>query len=230
MRSVLSWIGLTSLMWAGSTAHGAILTTVGNTATDSSATTADGSTGDLGIKTNSNGANNRVTWINFNRSAAEASITSASVGLTVAVQGGAGAYTFSLYGIPNLDAKDGFVPSATNFANSTPDYVVGSGTRVGTIPVLLTQTTVTAPGTGGAITFSPNSALTSFLNADTNGTVSFLVSVASGGTGSWAIYGLGTGATNAAKLQTNADAVPEPVSLGFVGLCSVAMLRRVRRV
>lgn len=230
MRSVFNWLSLSSLVLAGSVAQGAILTTTGNTATDSSATTADLSTGDLGIKTNSNGANNRVAWFNFNRAAAEPTITSASVGLTVAGQGSASTYTFSLYGIPNLDAKDGFVPSTTNFSNSSPDYVIGTGTKVGTVPTLLAQTTVTGPGVGGTILFSPTTALTDFLNADTNGTVSFLVSVASGGTGSWGVVGLGTNPANAAKLQTNADAVPEPASLGLIGLAAATLLRRKRSV
>jgi hypothetical protein len=193
--------------------------------------------------------NDRVGLIKFDLSLLTESISQASVRFELP-RGASNGFpnntfdageTLALYGIPDLAADENFNEATVTFANSPYTTGVGGSTNprpVGdltgngvndTLLVLLDTYTFDAVSDAGHIVDFWGTAVTNFLQADTNGAASFFLTVSQSNAGKTAVFisDTGTGGTPPTIL-TNADAiVPEPATaLLALSAVSIVMLSR----
>jgi hypothetical protein len=190
-------------------------------------------------------ANDRISFLRFNTTGVPP-VTAASLTLAVHNNAVPAGFQVQLYGIPDGGNNENFNESTVTFANNgyttnsanndaTDNNVVDAAlTLLGTytFPTAITQGAAgTSPGT---ITFSDaGGALTSFLNADTNGLATFILTTPTiNGTNTVAFYSRDNTTSQAVPtLATNADAiaVPEPTAAAIVTLLAATGLGRRRR-
>jgi hypothetical protein len=187
----------------------------------------------------------RITFLRFATAGLEP-VTAASVTLAVHNNSVPAGFQVLLYGVPDGAANENFDEGTITFANSgyTTNASNNDATDNNVLDALLTPlgsytfpTAIPqgAAGTSpGTITFSDaGGALTSFLDADTNGVATFILTTPTiTVSNTVAFYSRDNTSSQAVPtLATNADAVavPEPAGAAVVGLLGAAGLLRRRR-
>lgn len=196
---------------------------------DAKGTNYGGSDG-LQTKTSSS-SNDRNALLRFDIGAQANTLDTASLSLFVNFSS---TRTYAIYGIPDLTTYELFDENAVNF-NNLDDGVDQIADFSGNS---LNETSLTALGTFTTATTDQNTAvlfssaaLKTFINDDTNGTISFVISRV---TANSAVDGFRSkeatpdtdGDFSQLILTTSSAPIPEPASLALVALGGVLMLRR----
>jgi hypothetical protein len=196
--------------------------------------------GFLRIKTQSGdtetNGNDRIGLLKFDLTALTEPVTNAAVRLELPRGQATGhpnntfdpGETLYLYGIPDAATGEDFDEATINFASSP--YLTGAGSATNPRPitdatangvnddlaVLLDTYTFTATSDAGELVDFQSAALTTYLQADTNGIASFILTVSQGTVAKTGVFVSDTGTEGTPlppTLLTNADApVPEPAA------------------
>jgi hypothetical protein len=191
--------------------------------------------------------NDRVGLLKFDLSSLTEAITAAAVRLELprgASTGQAGntfdaGETLYLYGIPDGASDENFNEGSVTFANSP--YMTGSGSMTDPRPVtdltannvnddlatLLDTYTFAVQSDAGDLVDFQSAALVSFLQADTNNTATFILTVSQSNATKTAVFVSDTGTEGTPlppTLLTNSDApVPEPATATLLALAGIGI-------
>lgn len=201
---------------------------------------------------------NRKSYIRFDSSAVTGSVLSATLNLIVSVNNGGGSnplnpdpqsFTLNVYGLNDGATAGGgklgedWAESSITWDNAPANIAsgtgagqlvsTGSGTANGGQAVFLGQLDITTSDSVGAVVSFSNAALVNFLNTDTNGVVTIIISAqgwtGGGGTSSQSSANLGFApkeSTTYAAPSLSVVTVPEPTT---AALLSLGVLGRIRR-
>lgn len=245
------------VMMSGAVQAAIITTATGTNGADSwvqanSAGTNNGSSQVVNVRTSDSSTGtvrNDLTYLRFDISSIQpGTVTNASLGLynNRAPLGGSYNRKINVYGLLNGDAGDsatGWTESGINYNNApglvSPPPTNGSSSGIDSTRTVLLGYFTTGGTTGDLISTGDLSALASFLNADTNGLVTLILATddttnsnqeryASKEATSLSSGPAVTAGTYAPRLEVSV-AIPEPASLGGLGVMGLALRRRARR-
>lgn len=179
----------------------------------------------------------RVSFVRFDSTGlTPANVTAATLRLTLGANASPAGLVLQIFGIPDAATNENFDASTVTFANS--GYTTGTGSPIANDAtdntvldsVLTLLGTIATPTISTTYTFS-SPELLSFLQADTNGIASFVLTtttITSGGT-STPVFVSTEGGTADTAPALLVQSIPEPTALAIFGLGGCAAVARRRR-
>ncbi|MDL5045288.1 DNRLRE domain-containing protein [Oscillatoria amoena NRMC-F 0135] len=233
-KGLSALIPVAALALAGGSASGVVITTSGGVGADSyignstENTTNFGSAATMSIRTDA--SRHRVAYIRFdlgNAGVNPAEVVSATFEVTTASSNTPGNFLLDVFGMNDGLAGEAWSEASLTYATASPlpnFSQTNFGGAQGTVDMVYLGTLTMPTNAAGQLLSLSNTAVRDFIAADTNGSVTFLIT-----------SGQVSGST--AQLRTKEDTangtpprltvvVPEPASLGLLGLAGVALLRR----
>ncbi|HEY4415502.1 MAG TPA: PEP-CTERM sorting domain-containing protein [Verrucomicrobiae bacterium] len=178
-------------------------------------------------------ANNRVPFLKFDGSDfLGGNVQSASLTFTLTSFSTPVNMTFQLFGIPDGATNENFNAATITYANSgitdqSADNNVNDTLMYGGAP-LATASLLSTAATGTQITFS-GANLISFLDANTNSYVSFILTTTTQNSSVFVGFGSSENTANEPVLNFTLAPVPEPSTIGLAALGSLGIFALRRR-
>lgn len=248
MRFALSAFGVASAVLAAtSAANAAVLSPTADTFVTRGSTTNNSANTSLAIVNRSvpatgvtdSNTTDRVSFLTFNLSAQTRPLDSAALQISVDTASGVPAnFVIQVYGIPDNGANENFDPTTLTFANN--GYTNGLNTSVandGTdnnvndsaLTLLATFTGPATAGNGGTTFTISSPDLLNFLNADTNGIASLILTTPTQTSGTYSTPTFASSESASTALRPALVVTPEPTALAVLGAGACSLVARRRR-